>query len=302
MTGDDACRRARALGLRIVGPAVRLTGGNLNHVFRVPVEGGTVVLKHAPPHIASAPDIPMDPGRLAHEVAGLSLARAVWGPGHAPEVLAVSEAEAVVVMEDLGEPPDLAACLTATPDAVELTALGRLVGALHAAPVPAGFANPDVQAVRHRVQYEQVPAMLASVGRAARLGEAAVALGQRLQEPGRVPVMGDLWPPSVRWRPEGWVVLDWELSHHGRALQDVAHLAAHLFLVDPARAAGWWRAFWEGYEATAPVWDAEEHRLARVHEASELLARTVGAFPMVGADDPRHARAVERAVALLEAS
>jgi len=79
----------------------------------------------------------------------------------------------------------------------------------------------------------------------------------------------------------------------------VAHLRAHLFLADPERAASRVAAFEEGYRATAPSWDGAQHDGARVHEASELLARTVGAFPMVERDDPCGSAAMARAVALL---
>ena len=186
-------------------------------------------------------------------------------------------------------------------DAALRADVARHLGQLHRAPADAeAWANPDVQATRHELLYRQVPGFLEAHGHDRGLGAQALALGEALQRPGRGPIMGDLWLSSVLVEGHDWSLIDWELSHWGQPLQDVAHLRAHLFLVDPTRAAPRVAAFEQGYRATAPPWDGAQHDGARIHEACELLARTVGAFPMMGRNDSRWSAALERSVALLE--
>lgn len=302
MTPAEAAGLAGAMGFLANRPPQALSGGQLNHVFRVVTARGPVVLKHAPPHVAALPEVPLDPVRIRHERLGLAWAATVVGRERIPRVLAYAAARHALVMEDLGPLPHLGTWLASSPDdaLAALEDLGRLVGQLHAAPALPGFANPSVQATRHAVQYAQVPSMLASLGLEPARGAAAVRLGEVLQRPGRVPIMGDLWPPSVLRRDGVWVLIDWELSHVGRACQDVAHLEAHLLLLDPRAAPSRIAAFRRGYQAAAPPWDAEEHAMAAVHRASELLARTVGAFPLMDERDPRWQDILDAALDALE--
>jgi 5-methylthioribose kinase len=301
MTPAEAEALARAMGVDVRGAAVALDGGHLNHVFRVPHPGGTVVLKHAPPFVATLPDVPLDPDRLRHEALGLSLAARLW-PGHAPRLLAYDAPRSALLMSDLGDTAPLDAWLERGGSQGVLEELGEALGLLHGLEVPAlAWFNPGVQRTRLQVQYSQVSGWLEALGADAALGRQAAQLGAWLCEPGVAPVMGDLWPASIRLAEPGhWAVIDWELSTLGQPLQDVAHLRAHLFLADPDRAPAWVERFESGYRRTAPPWDGRQHDGARVHEASELLARTVGAFVMVPPTDPRHERAVGRALSLLD--
>lgn len=304
---EDIAARAAACtpGIRLRGPWERL-GGLVNVVHRVgtaPV--ASVIVKHAPPHLASAPEIPLSPTRLAFEHAalralapGASLGGALGSLVRAPRVLGADLASAVLVLEDLGEWPDLATALSAQPTfAGALRALGEAIAGLHVrsagrSELAAIFDNADVQATRLRVQYEPAGEHLAAVGvaDAAALGARAAALGRALLAPGRCLVMGDLWPASVLASGGELGLIDWEFAHYGRPLQDVAHLAAHLWMQEQratrsetartfARArVEFLRGYASGVVAAPQLFDAAELADAAVHAGCEILARTLGPF------------------------
>jgi hypothetical protein len=305
-TAEIAARAAACTPqLRLLGPWERL-GGLVNVVHRVrAAPAASVIVKHAPPHLASAPEVPLSPKRLAFEHSALralapggSLAGALGSRVRAPLALGADLASAVLVMEDLGERPDLAAALSAQPAlSGELHGLGAALAGLHLcsagrAELLAAFDNADVQATRLRVQYEPVGEWLAAAGvpAAAELGARAAALGRALLEPGRCVVMGDLWPASVLAGDGELGLIDWEFVHYGRPLQDVAHLAAHLWMhehraPDRELARGFARArtgFLTGYasrlRAAQGLFDAAELADAAVHAGCEILARTLGPF------------------------
>lgn len=315
--------------IRLRGPWERL-GGLVNVVHRVGAEPtGSVIVKHAPPHLASAPEIPLSPARLAFEHSALcalapggALGGALGMRVRAPRVLGADLASAVLVLEDFGALPDLATALAAQPPiAVALRPLGEALAGLHLrsaarADLAAAFDNADVQATRLRVQYEPVGKWLAEAGvaDASVLGARAAALGRALLAPGRCLTMGDLWPPSVLASGADLRLIDWEFAHYGRPLQDVAHLAAHLWMreqrtKESEAARAYERArreFLLGYAAAAPtVFDAAELADAAVHAGCEILARTLGPFRAgflydgLPAGDPALAAAVATAVAQL---
>ena len=53
--------------------AKKLSGGNINNVWRVDGDPDSLIAKHAPPHIATNPDIPLSKERLSFEAKALSL-------------------------------------------------------------------------------------------------------------------------------------------------------------------------------------------------------------------------------------
>ncbi len=297
---EAAAFAARVTGRPLAGAPKALAGGLLNLVWRVPLEGGSVIVKHAPPHAAAAPEIPLDPARLGFEARAL----AAVGPGgalaglhravRAPAPLHYDPERHLLAMEDLGDPPSLERWLLtagsqggADPAAVEpaLADLGAFIAALHlrSAALPAlavDFQNRAVQQTRYEVQYDMAEASLAAAGipDATALGERARALGRRLLAPGRCLVMGDLWPRSVLMRADGPRVIDWEFAHWGRPGQDLGHLAAHLWmLARRGRVFDPWPAFINAYEALRPLTAADRWE-ASVHFGCEILARTTGAF------------------------
>ncbi len=292
-----------------MGRPIRLPEGNLNKVWRVPGEERSVIVKYAPPHVAADPDVPLDPSRLIIEARCLE-AFAPGGPLHSvagddvrpPRPIDIDPSAHVLVMEDLGAVPTLGRWLReADEDAVIAraptlgTALGRFIGCLHRRtwndPAWADrCTNRPIQETRHAIQYRAVGDLVrrAGVDDADALGSRAEALGERLLEPGRCLTMGDLWPPSVLVLGDEMRLIDWEFAHFGQPMQDVAHVAAHLWMQAhraPAEAVATAatrirQAFLAAYRTVlaedAPnLLDAAD---ASVHFGAEILVRTVGRF------------------------
>jgi len=300
-----------------IGPPERLPGGNLNVVWRVPGTGRSLIVKYAPPYIAADPDTPLDPGRLLIEARCLKalspnggLANITESAVRAPRPVDVNEEGPVLVTEDIGEVPSLDEWLRAAGGqsraadaAAQGRRLGRFIGRLHATTCnddryAEPFDNRSMQETRLAVQYRGVTEMLRTGGveDAEALGARAKSLGQELLEPGRCLTMGDLWPPSVLVEEEGpnlsgLRLIDWELAHYGRPLQDVAHWCAHLWMQqhrapsDPVAEAvtAHRTAFLATYsdalgDAEAALWTDAERRDAAVHFGAEILVRAVGPF------------------------
>jgi len=293
-------------GFHLTAQPDALTGGNLNHVWRLSGEDRTVILKHAPPFIAAAPGIPLASGRLAFEARALALFR----PGGAMHGLATHDVRPpqlihfdpelhFVLMEDVGPGPDLAEAVESGHLGSEAgRRLGSFVAHLHRRSLrdeklqPA-FDNRAIQLSRLNVQYLAAGNYAKEPGADAvgRIHENAAALGNLLLEPGCCLVMGDLWPPSVRVNGNALRLIDWEFAHFGRPLQDLAHFGAHCWMQSqtaPTRGAGrtgleLWSAFITGYKSVAAstlhqLVNRNEERLMNVHAGAEILMRSVGPF------------------------
>jgi len=311
VTHDDVLPyvRTRLPDIHPVGDPVRLPDGNLNHVWRVKGETRSVIVKHAPPHIANDPETPLDADRILIEARCLT----AFAPGgilsdlansaiRPPRPLDVNPQGHVLIMEDVGDHPTLDRwARTHDSSDSEVSSVGRILGtflgSLHAEtvdrpPLSTSFDNRPMQETRLAVQYEAASAMLrrGGVDDADTLGERARTLGRRLLAPGRCLIMGDLWPRSVLIPGADLRIIDWELAHYGRPLQDVAHFLSHLWMqahrAEPGRAndIGQLRqAFLEGYtgalgETRTDLWTADEKRDAAIHFGAEILVRAVGPF------------------------
>jgi tRNA A-37 threonylcarbamoyl transferase component Bud32 len=287
-----------------------LAGGYLNLVWRVPGRRRSVIVKHAPPYIVAHPEVPLDTHRMDIEARilralapGGTLA-GVASPGvRPPHLLDYDEQDHVMVMEDVGECPDLGTWLHQWPrpecsqrDVGRL--LGQFIGLLHVQSandprLAEAFDNASIQRTRLEVQYRAIGQLCHKAGLpdAVELGERAAAFGERLQGPGICVIMGDLWPPSVRVTGAGLRLIDWELAHFGRPSQDVGHLAAHLWMYAhrapteqaAAKAHAVFQQFLHAYRT------ALGERLERIlsvgmvyecaiHMGSEILVRAVGSF------------------------
>lgn len=295
-----------------------MQGGTLNKVWRVPGTPASVIAKYAPPHIASAPEVPLDPERLhvsarclALFAPGASLAELATSACRPPKRLGWDAETPLLVMEDLGDLPDLGTWLHGVPPtskAADAGAwLGTFIGQLHARTygddaLAETVANPAMQETRHAVQYSQVGAFLeaAGVADAEALGQRATALGERFLQPGRCMIMGDLWPRSVLvdTGSEDTMevrLIDWELAHYGHPAQDLGHIAAHCWMLAhraPSHIAehvahACFRQFLARYrgavrgerpEAVDSFCGSEVRRTAALHMGCEILARTTGAF------------------------
>lgn len=287
------------------GAPERLTGGLLNVVWRVPsaLDDQPVIAKIAPPFVAALPDVPLSQARQSIEAAALAafdggpltgVASAAVRP---PRVLHHDPGAFVLVMEDVGDLPHLGDALGELGDVRRVgETLGRFIGRLHAATLGAAvlarFDNAEAQRTRLNVQYRSVGDTLRQVGvpDAEALGAEAVALGERLLEPGRCLIQGDLWPPSILVRRDGALrLIDWELAHAGVPAQDLGHLLAHLWMIAhrqlgvAAAAQACTEAFLSGYAEGAGTGlpallaDGTREDAAR-HAGCEVLVRTIGPF------------------------
>ncbi len=262
------------------GVAERLHGGLLNHVFRVRATEGrprSVIVKHAPPHVATAPHIPLDQSRARFEAAALLAAQGRPSRSIGSPVLRAAEG-ATLAMEDLGDAPDLATWLLGGGDRKVLTDLGIGLRGLHQRSDAPALFNQPVQRTRLDVQYRQVGRLLHETGvrDADVLGARALALGERLCEPGHCWVHGDVWPASVLVVRDRVVLIDWELTTRGHRCQDLGHILAHLWMLterrdlDPTAC----RRLLGAY---GPISDADMEDTA-VHMGCEILARSIGPF------------------------
>jgi len=294
------------------GPPERLPEGNLNVVWRVPGDGGSLIVKHAPPYVAADPRVDLDPNRIVFELRSLealspqgALAHVARPEARPPRPVYADPVNHVLVMEDLGDAPTLGRWLREEAGEKRLAHapqlgrwLGGFIGRLHQSTQGDGeaarqFDNRSMQQTRHAIQYQAVGDLLrrAGVPDAEALGRRAEALGETLLGPGLCLTMGDLWPPSVLVRPDALHLIDWELVHYGQPLQDLAHWQAHLWMqahraptpvvAEAAEALG--EAFWTAYldtigEAADLLWTDEMRRQASVHFGAEILVRTVGRF------------------------
>lgn len=311
---------------------VALEGGLLNHTWRVPGHPRPLIVKHAPDHIATAPEVPLDPSRLVFEARALAdLAPggrlATVGDEHArpPRRFDFDEMASVLIMEDLGELPDLSSALAEGRDAQSLCVkVGSFVGRLHGATyerpaIAKDYRNLPIQETRLAVQYRPVAGWLRAEGleedRAREIGARIEAFGERLLRPGCCLLMGDLWPPSILVDGQSVRIIDWEFAHFGNPAQDLAHLAAHFAMHALVRRDREWITCWQvlagayrdscGNTARWLGMSGAREDLA-THYAAEIFARTLGPFSSSyllaaggGDEDPRRA-AIERALQILE--
>jgi len=314
------------------GPVEKLSGGALNQVCRVRGAERSVIFKHAPPHVASRPDLPLDESRLAFEAAALSafeddptLRTLECNEVRPPRLLNHHATLNFILIEDLGDAPSLDTILSELPAPEALgSALGRFIGGLHRATtnrpdLAETFDNRPVQQTRFDLQYAAAASYAEAAGatedESKRITAHTTGLGERLLQPGRCLIMGDLWPPSILRRGDRLHLIDWEFVHYGQPLQDCAHLAAHCWMQalaahSPAKSRKWiqlWDAFAQAYSGDAPPPDSQSEASIdwNLHFADEVLMRTVGPFrsngPFAACDDndARRTHASKSAISLL---
>ena len=287
-----------------------LSGGYLNCVWRVRGRPHPVIVKVAPPAIAAMPDVPLDPGRIVIEARSLRelapggrLATIASAAVRPPRLLDFDAQRHVLIMEDVGDYPDLGRWLQHEAQGEAAAGqvgrlVGQFIGTLHRcsyrdAHLAELFDNSPIQYTRLEVQYRAIRGLCerAGLADAEHLGETAVALGELLQKPGLCVIMGDLWPRSILVTPEGIRIIDWELAHFGRPCQDVGHLVAHLWMhrqraatsEAAARVQAGLEAFLAAYRAALgtrfdAVFGEAGIRESAVHWGAEVLVRTAGAF------------------------
>lgn len=288
-----------------------LSGGNLNKVWRAKTESGqTYIIKHAPPFIASQPDIPLDDSRLLFESRILKrfrIDKRLSGLQNAfiqvPDFIHYHAGHHLLLMEDVGELPSLLKALNTPAEKAKKMAqkLGRFIAELHLTTFQNTeylkyFNNRPVQETRNQVQYQQCGDFCKKIDLTEDIAQSVEkqcrTLGKKLISPGYCLIMGDLWPESILVDSDRLILIDWEMTHYGRPLQDIAHLDAHLWMMadrapsKPVKTAiNQFRAtFINSYFVSVKQNEAFLAKMENnkadysTHFGAEILARTVGAF------------------------
>lgn len=282
-----------AAGVRGTGgfDRVEVAGqGNMNLVLRVSGPGGSVIVKQARPWVEKYPTIDAPAERAAVEAAFYSAIRGVAGVADAmPALLGVAAGWGVVVLEDLGEAPDLASCYDGGPlGEAETIGIARYLGSLHGVPVGGGvlrnramrglnhahifdlpFSAPGLEmldgitpglgAVAERLTRDE---SLVSVAR--ELGVAYLRDGDRL-------LHGDIHPGSVLRTLDGLRVIDPEFAFGGPCEFDLGVLTAHVLLSGVDATAGG-RLVLDAYGSGRDI----DARLVSAFAGIEILRRLLG--------------------------
>lgn len=284
----------------------KINGGNLNHVWRLEGKERSFIIKHAPPYIASNPDVPLSSERIHFEAKALSLfdtsgiLNELASDSIRPPALEYySKEHSLLIMEDVGELPELQSEINDTDSVVRMgETLGDFIGELHkrtfrSSELKDSFNNHDIQKTRNEVQYQPAADYAGEVNESKNdaLKSRMQKLGKELMQPGRCLVMGDLWPPSILVKRDKLRIIDWEFAHFGRPLQDTGHFAAHCWMqahtsFSATQAQLWqkvWESFWQEYRrATGNIFpelfDHNEFSGMKIHIAAEILIRAVGPF------------------------
>lgn len=292
---------------KLTGELERLSGGNINFVWRATAKEKNLIIKHAPPHIATDPEVPLSEERIDFEarvLRKLDKGGSLHGITHPeirpPELYAYDPERSLIIMEDVGGFQELGEAVSTIGSPQKIGGrLGQFIGNLHLSTfrdeeLGKAFHNIEIQKVRNQLQYQPAHEYLGTAEN--ELTEAVKArcqnLGHRLLRPGKCLVMGDLWPPSIFVGKENELrLIDWEFVHYGRPLQDVAHFAAHCRMWAHTSSAedqsDWWKTlwkyFWDTYRETMDeswghLFDEEEERDFQIHVGAEILIRANGAF------------------------
>ena len=295
-------------GVTDSSPLEQLRGGSLNFVWRIWSRSGqSFIIKHAPPYIASAPEIAFDNSRSVFEASILKafqfrseLNQLVGSGVRPPEFLGSDTRRHLLLMEDVGSWPDLlhAVRLTGYNVASFSSILGRYMAQLHLQTYQNqwfadNFANLPVQQTRLQIQYKGCLEFCrkARMPDAEKIGRQCRQLGEKFNSVGKCLIMGDLWPCSILLGREEIRLIDWELTHFGRPAQDVAHLAAHLWMmshrssrqsqkerIDKFRRS-FIKSYYKGIARQQPeLMTEEDEREFQVHFGAEIFARTLGNF------------------------
>lgn len=288
----------------LTGEIERLSGGNINFVWRAAGTEKNLIIKYAPPHIATDPNVPLSAERIDFEARALkeldkngSLHKITQPKIRPPELYAYDPERSLLIMEDVGDCQELQTT-SGSPKKIG-ERLGQFIGSLHRSTfqdqeLKEDFYNIEIQNVRNQLQYQTAHKSLdkAESEVVEAVKEKCHDLGKRLLRPGKCLVMGDLWPPSVFVGNENKLrLIDWEFVHFGRPLQDVAHFAAHCWMcahTSPTKdQAEWWEILWMNFWGSyrnaignrrKNLFDDEEEQDFHTHVGAEILIRANGIF------------------------
>ena len=292
---------------KTTGAVMQLSGGNINNVWRVDGDPDSLIAKHAPPHIATNPDVPLSIERLSFEAKALSLfssggqlaslARHQIRP---PELLAFDPDRSLLLMEDVEAFAELNWVPTESISPKKTgQRLGQFIGNLHRKTfmdheLRNTFANLEIQKVRYQLQYEPAHEYgnWNDASTKTKIKKRSRDLGERLQDTGTCLVMGDLWPQSVLVNKSSDIrLIDWEFAHYGRPLQDIGHFAAHCRMqsqiAETSTDDNWWNELWRSFigaykdttgDHYSELMNSEEKEDIGIHIGTEILVRAFGPF------------------------
>ncbi|MFH5886219.1 phosphotransferase family protein [Halalkalibaculum sp. DA3122] len=289
-----------------VGSLESLRGGNLNYVWRLRGKNKNLIIKHAPPYIASNPDIPLNNNRIDFEARALELFESAEtlseissAQVRPPERLLYEPNQSLLVMEDIGSVPAIDSWLSSAAETTQIgSLLGHFIGQLHKktfndSGLRKQFNNKPIQETRNQVQYQPAADYASEIISIQNTNFEArtKALGEKLLDPGKCLVMGDLWPASILIKNGNLRLIDWEFVHYGRPLQDAGHFVAHCWMQAHTASSSsetnkWkqlWLSFWRKYQHTTgevfeELFNQEEHDFMTTHIAAEVLVRAAGPF------------------------
>ncbi len=227
--------------------ASSLESGLNNQIWRLSDGRISVVLKNALPRIEDTFD-PDHPDLIEFEARALRLfeddtllKNLVSNLIRPVRCLGLLKEERCLLLEDLGDGPDLATWLLRSASAMGFDAaadlLGTFIGRMHSVTAGNGrlakrFNNRTVQERRYRDLYNEVGPSMRKAGYPGweEVDTKAQKLGLRFMDTGVCLTMGDLRPQSIVMVPRGVRLIDWEFCHYGFPAQDVARLSAHLWM------------------------------------------------------------------------
>ena len=185
---------------------VELSGGNLNYVWRVPGKPLNVIVKHAPPFIASNPKESLNPDRLWFEtnalrlfIEGGKLSFLSTKDISVPHFYGYDSEKNLLLMEDIGSESTLFSdYMFRNYDDSMPAILGKFIANMHRQTAGVSFfkksfQNLNIQKTRLQVQYRGAEEFLENAGIAPDSDAVSNAekLGEELLMPGKCLVMGD---------------------------------------------------------------------------------------------------------------
>ncbi len=278
----------------------RLTGGLLNVVYRVFSDRGSVIYKHAPPFIATNPEIKLDPSRIRIEAECLKIIPDLlidYFASHSlsiPELLAYDDANKQMIMEDIKDSVDLEANLKTHGDNVGKGGyeLGNFISLLHKkslnkTKISQDINNVHIRKTRNELQYMNIAVLSKHfcLEDHDKIGRICSELGRKFSKPGKCLIMGDLWPRSVLCSNGKLTVIDWEMADFAFPGQDIGHLFAHLWMNKQFAVSiehqenieRFIKNFILGYLNNS-ILEETDILDAITHFGAEIFARTLGAF------------------------
>ena len=290
------------------GKPQRLKGGNLNYVWRIEGKPRSIIFKYFAPHIAVAPEIPLDLQRMLIEARCLQAfsENGEFAPISNPEIrppqIYYFDKEGhFLVIEDVETSSDNNSnnnwVFKYFSGQKAGEAIGNFIGNLHAISfkkehLAKHFDNLVIQKTRLQLQYKAIGDLLEKAGISdfKILGKRVEKLGKKYLDKGQNLIMGDLWPRSILPTPQGLRIIDWELAHYGRPAQDLGHFAAHLWMMfhrakeqQKIEIKNMLESFFISYnealgERKYEILKPEEIIDCSIHFGAEILVRTIGRF------------------------